>query len=148
MAALVELMKIYYASNFQLYLKTHTAHFNVTGMFFQSLHALLDGQYSDMQEHIDTIGEKIRMMDHFVPTGFTWISDTGLLGEFDNSPMSAESYVEALYLDQEKMIALLNKVFKAAETENNQAIANYISERIDRHQKNRWMLRTSLNPVA
>ena len=140
-------MKIYYASNFQLYLKTHTAHFNVTGMFFQSLHALLNDQYEDLQSHIDTIGEKIRMLDHFVPTGLDWLAEHGVFDEFNNT-LSSQEYIEELYKDQDKMTILLNKIFDAANSENNQAIANYIAERLDRHAKNRWMLRTSLNPVS
>jgi starvation-inducible DNA-binding protein len=144
--SLINAMKIFYASNFHLYYKTHTAHFNVSGMFFESLHTLLNNQYTDLQENIDTIGEKIRQMDVFVPGSIAWILEHSVFEEFDKV-MSAKDYVTALYHDNERMIMLLEHVFDAANSENNQAIANYVSERLDAHQKNRWMLRTTLNPV-
>jgi hypothetical protein len=51
------------------------------------------------------------------------------------------------YLFFRKLIEtfFLNKLFGIAEAANNQAIMNYIAERLDQHAKNRWKLRTSLN---
>jgi len=42
----------------------------------------------------------------------------------------------------------LNKLFKIATAADNQAIMNYIADRLDAHAKMRWMLRTMLNPVS
>jgi hypothetical protein len=46
------------------------------------------------------------------------------------------------------MIIFLNRLFVVAEGANNQAIMNYIAERLDAHAKARWQLRTIVNPVG
>ena len=141
---LVDGMKVFLASNFTLYLKTHGAHWNVTGMFFQSLHALFQEQYEDLQEQTDTIAEKIRELDHFAPASLAEYQRTSIVDDFEGV-LDAKGYLERLLMDNERMIIFLNKLFVIAEGANNQAIMNYIAERLDQHAKNRWKLRTSLN---
>ena len=141
---LVDGMKVFLASNFTLYLKTHGAHLNVTGMFFQSLHALFEEQYTDLQEQTDAIAEKIRELDHFAPASLAAYQKTSVIDDFDGV-MDAKGYLERLLQDNERMLMFLDKLFAIAQTENNQAIMNYIAERLDQHAKNRWKLRTSLN---
>ena len=142
---LVDGMRVFLASNFTLYLKTHGAHWNVTGMFFQSLHELFGNQYEDLFAQVDTIAEKIRELDAFAPAS---LKEYGKLSIIDDSDdiLDAKGYVERLLLDHERMILFLNKLFVIAEAANHQAIMNYIAERLDAHAKARWMLRTTLNP--
>ena len=66
---IIEAYKVYLASNFALYVKTHGAHFNVTGMNFPQLHTLFNSQYEDLWEAHDAIGENIRKLDAFTPAG-------------------------------------------------------------------------------
>jgi starvation-inducible DNA-binding protein len=139
---LVDGMKVFLASNFTLYLKTHGAHWNVTGMFFQSLHALFEEQYTDLQENIDTIAEKIRELDHFAPASLQEYQNNSIIDD-QIGVLDAKGYLERLMMDNERMIMF--KLFGIAEAANNQAIMNYIAERLDQHAKNRWKLRTSLN---
>ena len=91
---LVDGMKVFLASNFTLYLKTHGAHLNVTGMFFQSLHALFEEQYTDLQEQTDAIAEKIRELDHFAPASLAAYQKTTVIDDFDGV-MDAKGYLEA-----------------------------------------------------
>ena len=142
---LVDGMKVFLGSNFTLYLKTHGAHWNVTGMFFQSLHTLFEKQYEDLLEQVDTIAEKIRELDHFAPASLGEYQSLSII-EDAAGVMDAKGYVERLMMDHERMIIFLNKLFKIAEAANHQAIMNYIAERLDAHAKARWMLRTTLNP--
>jgi starvation-inducible DNA-binding protein len=141
---LVDGMKVFLASNFTLYLKTHGAHWNVTGMFFQSLHALFEEQYTDLQEQVDTIAEKIRELDHFAPASLQEYQNNSIIDD-QIGVLDAKGYLERLLMDNERMIMFLNKLFGIAQSANNQAIMNYIAERLDQHAKNRWKLRTSLN---
>ena len=141
---LVDGMKVFLASNFTLYLKTHGAHWNVTGMFFQSLHALFEEQYTDLQEQVDTIAEKICELDHFAPASLQEYQNNSIIDD-QIGVLDAKGYLERLLMDNERMIMFLNKLFGIAQSANNQAIMNYIAERLDQHAKNRWKLRTSLN---
>jgi len=143
---LIDHMRTLMASNFSLYLKTHAAHWNVSGMFFQSLHALFLEQYEDIYEQVDTIAEKIRRLDFFVPAGLAEFQEKTIFEDFTVA-LSATEYLKQLLVDHESMLVLLQTVFDAAETANNQALMNYLAERLDAHQMHRWKLRTTLNAI-
>ena len=134
---LVDGLKVYLATNFAFYLKTHNAHWNVTGMFFPQFHTLFGEQYQDLFAQVDT----------FAPGSMSEYLSLSLIDELDGV-LDARGYVERLLKDHERMIIFLNRLFVIAEGANNQAIMNYIAERLDAHAKARWQLRTIVNPVG
>jgi starvation-inducible DNA-binding protein len=140
---LIDGLKILLASNFVLYLKTHAAHWNVTGMFFYEYHKLLEKQYEDLWENVDTIAEKIRELDSFVTLTPQEQLSLSIVSS-DQAIVSSKEYVLQLMQDHERMIFLLNKIFVLAESSNNQAIMNYLAERLDAHAKMRWFLKASI----
>lgn len=147
MNSLIHSYTILIASNFSLYMKTHNAHFNVTGMFFPQLHSLFKEQYIDLWEAHDTIGENMRKLDAFTPCSISDYGKFSLIQDF-TGVLDAKGYVTYLLADHEKMISLLYKVFKFAEDANKQDHMNFIAERIDAHSKMRWFLKSLVNSVA
>jgi starvation-inducible DNA-binding protein len=143
MKDLIVALKILFASNFVLYLKTHGAHVNVTGMFFPQLHELFGGQYEDLQDQIDTIAEKIRQLDEFAPMSMTEIQQQSAIDDFSGAA-DARSYLSMLEADQEKMLVILHRAFELADRMDQDGISNYLQDRMDRHGKNRWQLRATL----
>jgi starvation-inducible DNA-binding protein len=141
---LVNGLRVLLASNFVLYAKTHAAHWNVTGMFFSQLHKLFEDQYNDLWENVDTIAEKIRELD-----GNPTITpqDQLSLSIIDSSQglLDATGYIKTLLMDHNRMTILLNRVFPLAEAENNQAIMNYLAERLDAHAKMTWFLKAHIS---
>lgn len=144
---LVDGYKVVLASNFALYMKTHQAHFNITGMFFHSLHEFFKEQYEELWEAHDEIGEKMRMLDAYTPQSFGLYSKYSIVDDCD-CVLDASGYLARLLQDHERMIVLLNKVFKIAEAECRQDHMNFLAERIDAHSKHRWMIKSSLDSVA
>lgn len=144
---LVTGLKVYLATNFALYLKTHNAHWNVTGMFFPQLHSMFGDQYQDLFDQVDLIAEKIRELDAFAPGGLLEYKNLSLIDDL-TGVLDAKGYLERLLKDHERMIVFLNKLFAIAQDENNQAVMNYIADRLDVHAKTRWQLRTMVNPVG
>lgn len=144
---LIDGYKVLISSNFSLYVKTHGAHFNVTGMFFQSLHQLFKDQYEDLQAAHDSIGENMRKLDAFTPASLSEYLKYSIIAD-QIEVLDATGYVNRLLLDHERMIALLNRVFKLAEAEDKQDHMNFIAERLDAHSKMRWMLKSLVNSVA
>jgi len=139
---LVDGLRVFLASNFVLYSKTHAAHWNVKGMFFYELHKMFEEQYNDLWENVDTIAEKIRMLDANVtitPQDQTTLS----IIEPDQTLTDGQGYVKVLLNDHVRMIMLLNKLFKIAEAAGDQAVMNYIAERLDAHSKMRWFLKST-----
>lgn len=144
---LVDGLKVFLATNFALYLKTHNAHWNVTGMFFPQLHSMFGDQYQDLFDQVDTIAEKIRELDAFAPGSLVEYKSLSLVDDLEGV-LDAKGYIERLLKDHERMIIFLTKLFDIAESVDNQAIMNYIAERLDSHAKTRWQLRTLVNPVG
>ena len=144
---LIDGYKVYLASNFALYLKTHNAHFNVTGMFFPQLHELFKEQYEDLFGAYDTIGENIRKLDAFTPASLGEYRKLSVIDDQDGV-LSAKDYVDRLLKDHERIMVLINMVFKLAEADNRQADMNFFADRLDVHGKHRWMLKTLLHSVA
>lgn len=144
---LVDGLKILLASNFTFYLKLHAAHWNVRGMFFLELHTLFENQYQNLWENTDIIAEKIRQLDCDVClTAQDQITCSVI--EHDQAVNSASGYLQIFLNDHNRMIMLLNKVFKLAEAEQNQAIMNYLADRLDQHAKMRWFIRASLDKIS
>jgi starvation-inducible DNA-binding protein len=147
MHTLIQGYQVMISSNFCLYHKTHCAHFNVTGMFFQSLHKLFKDQYEDLWAAHDEYGENMRKLDAFVPCGFGDCTKHSVVD--DCMPVTgATDMVRRLLMDHDRMIALLNRVFKLAEAEGKQDHMDFIAGRISAHGKQRWMLKASLESVA
>jgi len=144
---LVDGLKIFLASNFVLYAKTHAAHWNVKGMFFMELHKMFEDQYNDLWENVDTIAEKIRQLDADV-TITPADQQTLSFIEPNQTVQDATGYVNTLYIDHNRMIMFLDKLFKIAEAESNQAVMNYIADRLDKHHKTRWFLKATLDRVG
>jgi len=140
---LVNGLKVLLASNFVIYSKTHSAHWNVTGVHFYELHKMFDEQYNELWEQVDIIAEKIRELDAFVTISPL---DQTKLSIIDPAQivMNSTDYVVSLLNDHNRMLILLNKVFSLAEVENNQAVMNYLAERMDAHSKMRWFLKSSI----
>lgn len=146
MHTLVDGYKVLVASNFALYMKTHQAHFNVTGMFFPMLHEFFKDQYEELWEAHDNIGEKMRMLDAYAPQSFGLYAKYTIIDDCD-VVLDAKGYLARLLQDHDRMIVLLNKVFKVAETENRQDHMNFIAERLDAHGKHRWMIKSTLESL-
>jgi starvation-inducible DNA-binding protein len=136
-------LRVFLASNFVRYLRTHSAHWNVTGPNFYELHKLFELQYIDLWENTDTIAEKIRQLDQFVSLTPTDQIKLSVIESYQ-APMEEYGYVDSLVKDHDRMIMLLNIIFKLAEVDNNQAVMNYLAERLDAHAKMRWFLKATV----
>ena len=93
-------------------------------------------------DNVDAVAEKIRELDATV-TITPQEQQTLSMINSDQSIMDAKEYVLTFIQDHERMVFLLNKVFKLAEAENNQAVMNYIADRLDAHAKMRWFLKAT-----
>lgn len=147
MQTLVDGYKVLIASNFSLYMKTHQAHFNITGMFFPMFHSFFKDQYEELWAAHDEIGENMRKLDAFAPQSFGLYSKYTMIDDCD-VVLDASGYLSRLLQDHERMISLLNKIFKLAEAENRQDHMNFIAERLDAHAKMRWMIKSTLESVT
>ncbi len=131
------------ADSYMLYLKTHNYHWNVTGMNFQSLHALFEEQYTELAQAIDDIAEQIRSLGHFAPGSFKEFSKMTTVTEEEGLP-DDRTMVKKLQEANEAVIRTARKALPACEEAGDEASLDLVTERIRTHSKVAWMLRSHL----
>ena len=144
MSDTVEALKHALADSYTLYLKTQNYHWNVTGPQFQSLHLLFEAQYTDLAVANDELAERIRTLGSKAPGSYKVFSGLTCIDEAESDNLSAEVMVKDLEKDQHKIVNTLKKVQEAAEKAGDDVTADMAIARQQIHQKNAWMLASSL----
>jgi starvation-inducible DNA-binding protein len=140
---LAEKLKILLASNFAYYLKAHFFHWNVEGPDFGELHAFFSTVYEDAYSAIDPIAEYVRTLEEYAPGSLERFGELTQIAGQVKVPR-ARLMLEELLTDNQKMIAILNECFAAATAERQEAIANFIAERLSQHGKFGWQMKSYL----
>jgi starvation-inducible DNA-binding protein len=143
MEKLHQASKIAFASTFSFYLKAHYFHWNVEGLNFLEYHKLFGKIYEEVYDSIDPFAEKIRSLGTYMPGSYTRLSMLTQI-EDETNILDRESMVNELLEDNNKILKILKMVYNLAESENQHGFSNFLAERMDAHQKHRWMLRSSL----
>jgi starvation-inducible DNA-binding protein len=136
-------LKILLASNFAYYLKAHAFHWNVEGPDFGELHKFFQKIYEDSYSAIDHIAEYIRYLDEYAPGSFERYTELSTIAGQTKIPR-ARLMIEELLANTQQMIEILNTCFASAENENQQGIADFVSQRLSQHGKYYWQLRSYL----
>lgn len=127
---------------YRLVLKSHEAHWNVTGPLFFSIHEMTEEHYSDMFAAADVLAERIRAL------GKTAHVDLAGLGsapdaQKPDAAQSAEDMVRDLRSDHEALAKRMRGLVLAAEAAGDPVTADLATERAAFHEKAAWMLRAT-----
>ena len=141
MEQLVQQLKVILGTNFNLYFKSHSFHWNIEGKNFVEYHTYLGEFYQKVFTNVDTIAEKIRMLDSYAPTGLSRIMELSAIEETDNIPDDMGMFTQ-LKTDNDKMIIQIKAGIVLANNSNEDAISNYLQELLDQHQLHAWFLRS------
>jgi starvation-inducible DNA-binding protein len=131
------------ADTYILYLKTHNFHWNVEGPMFQTLHQMFMTQYTEAWNAVDPIAERIRALGHYAPGSYQQYIKLATVKESDGVP-KAEKMVRELIEGQEAVARTARSVLPLAERANDQPTLDLLTQRLDIHEKNAWMLRSLL----
>jgi len=131
------------ADSYTLYLKTHNYHWNVTGPMFNTLHLMFETQYNELALAVDQIAERIRALGHRAPGSYAEFGALTSIKEDKSSP-SAEEMIRELVKGQEAVVRTAREVFPSAEAANDEPTADLLTQRMNLHEKNAWMLRSML----
>ncbi len=131
------------ADTYLLYLKTHNFHWNVEGPMFQTLHQMFMEEYTEAWNAIDLIAERIRALGHYAPGTYKEYVKLGSIKETDGVP-KAEDMVKLLIQAQEAVVRTARSVLPIAEDANDQPTLDLLTQRMQIHEKNAWMLRSLL----
>lgn len=146
MTELVEKLKVVLASTFAFYLKTHNFHWNVEGPNFPQYHEFLGELYQEIFEAIDPIAEQIRTLDSYTPGALSRFQQLSVVLDELNIP-SANAMFTKLHQDNQKVIETLVDGYKQAEADQKYGLANFLQDRIDKHEKIGWKLRSTIKGV-
>lgn len=131
------------ADTYTLYLKTHNYHWNVEGPRFFALHNMFEEQYRELWAAVDTIAERIRALGHKAPGTYQQFADLTSIPE-ENSLPGADEMIGNLVRGHEAVTRTARGVFKTAESADDEASMDLLTERMAAHEKTAWMLRSML----
>lgn len=126
-----------------LYFKAHGYHWNVEGEDFHQYHDFFSDIYEDIYGSIDPIAENIRKLGEYAPFKLDTLIKLSSLEDSKVDP-SPKAMAKDLSKDNDKVIEKLKSVFDTAIKEDEQAIANFLADRLDMHQKWAWQLKASV----
>ena len=131
------------ADSYTLYLKTHNFHWNVTGPQFNTLHLMFEAQYSELALAVDLIAERIRALDHPAPGSYAQYSKLSSIKEETGVP-KAKEMIKQLVAGQEAVTRTAREIFPMVDKSHDEPTADLLTQRMQVHEKNAWMLRSLL----
>ncbi len=131
------------ADSYTLYLKTHNFHWNVTGPMFSTLHLMFEGQYTELAQAVDLIAERIRALGYPAPGSYKEFAKLSSIKEADGSPSATDMIVQ-LVEGQEAVTRTARSLFPSVDAASDEATADLLTQRMQLHEKNAWMLRSLL----
>ena len=141
MEQLIEQMKIILGTNFGLYFKAHTFHWNVEGPNFSQYHTFLGDFYDSVFDQTDSIAEHIRALGSYAPASLSRMLELSKINEMSAIPAPLIMMSE-LASDNDKFIMELRTGIAIADAVNEPAVGNFLQDILDAHQKHGWMLKS------
>ena len=131
------------ADSYTLYLKTHNFHWNVTGPLFNTLHAMFEQQYTELATAVDEIAERIRALGVPAPGSYAEYANLTSIEEARGGE-TAEEMIRQLVIGQQTVVKTARDAFPIADEANDEPTADLLTQRMQIHEKNAWMLRSML----
>ena len=131
------------ADSHTLYLKTHNYHWNVEGPQFNTLHLMFEGHYTELATAVDEIAERIRALGVKAPGSYSEFNAITSIEEATGEE-SAEEMIRQLVIGQETVARTAREASEAAADASDEPAADLLTQRMQIHEKNAWMLRSML----
>jgi len=142
-AAIAQGLSRLLADSYTLYLKTHNFHWNVTGPMFNTLHLMFEAQYTEMATAVDLVAERIRALGYPAPGTYAEFAKLSSIKDAQGVP-KADDMIRELVAGQEAVVRTARAVFPAVEKAGDEPSADLLTQRMQVHEKNAWMLRSLL----
>ena len=110
---------------------------------FNTLHLMFEQHYTELATAVDEIAERIRALGVKAPGSY---SAFGKLTSIDEASGDepAEEMIRQLVIGQETVARTAREAIKAAEAASDEPTADLLTQRMQIHEKNAWMLRSML----
>ena len=126
------------ADAYTLYLKTHNFHWNITGVMFE-------GQYTEQWTALDEIAERIRSLGFNAPGSYAEFAKLSSIREqAGSSAPDWQAMVQQLVEGNEAVCRTARAVLDIADDADDAPTEDLLTQRLNIHEKNAWMLRSLL----
>ena len=127
------------ANTYVLAVKTHAAHWNVTGPSFNGLHLAFETQYGQLLLGADILAERLRALAQPAPTGMKALLQASTITE---AIPGTDGIVlaRALAADHRSIAKACVAAASVAEKAEDSATADMLVTRVEEHEKTAWML--------
>jgi starvation-inducible DNA-binding protein len=134
------------SDSFTLYLKTHNFHWNVTGPMFNTLHTMFETQYNEQWMALDETAERMRALGFNAPGSYAEFIRLTSIPEEPGLTDTADwrEMVRQLVVGNEAVARTARKVLKTADDAGDDPTVDLMTQRLQVHEKNAWMLRSLL----
>jgi starvation-inducible DNA-binding protein len=144
-AGVAQLLKTLLADEYVLYTKTRKYHWNVEGPNFHDLHVVFEEQYTEIEESIDEVAERIRQLGEYSTGSLAEFSQATRLKEDTGGSIPANQMVANLVADHESIIRSLRTDLETAKDKFDDAgNQDFMTGLMEQHEKAAWMLRARL----
>ena len=142
----VNMLSVALADEMTLYVKTRKFHWNVSGESFMELHKLFQSQYTELEEIIDEVAERINKLGgKAIGTMGEFIKLTHIKENPTDNPIQKEM-LAVLLADHETVIAGLRQDIDTCADDNHDAgTADLLTAILQKHETNAWILRRYLS---
>ena len=139
-----KLLNVLLADEFTLYAKTRNYHWNVTGPGFMEMHKFFEGQYEELDEIMDEVAERVRMLGHYSLGSLNAFAKATRLTEGQDES-DTRKMIQSLLDDHETIIRMCRNDINTTQDEYKDAgTADFITGVMKSHEKMAWMLRSYL----
>lgn len=142
----IELLSVILADEMTLYIKTRKFHWNVDGDSFMELHKLFQSQYTELEESIDLIAERINKLGGKTIGTMKEFIDLTRLNEDPNKFPSQKDMMKELLADHEYIVVNLRIDIDTCINNNKDAgTADFLTGLMVQHETTAWVLRRYFN---
>lgn len=130
------------ADEYVLLTKTRNYHWNVENPRFNDLHKFFDEQYELLSAAVDEIAERVRAVSGRTRATLKEFINSSQIREDVGSYPNADTMLSNLLSDHETIIKTLRKNISECQELNDEGTANFLTDKMEEHEKMAWMLRS------
>jgi starvation-inducible DNA-binding protein len=138
----VDLLNDYLANYHIHYQKLRGCHWNIKGSNFFTLHIKFEELYTNAQETIDEIAERVLTLGKPPHSRFADYINESVIKEIDTIGMPDMQMVDALLEDMSKLIELERELLEATDIAGDDGTNDMVNRFMQFKEKNIWMLRS------
>lgn len=132
------------ADEYVLLTKTRNYHWNVEDPRFNDLHKFFEEQYELLSAAVDEIAERVRAVGGRTRATLKEFINSSQIREDIGSYPNADTMLGNLLYDHETIIKTLRKNINECQELNDEGSANFLTDKMEAHEKMAWMLRSFL----